>query len=129
MNDIFECEVIKILDHKNILISYGRANGASSKDSVRVIEKGETIEYKGEDYGSLDNIKAELYIKEIYERFSLCQSVKKTSNITNEFSKSILSLYNYQSANLNVNEEQIENIEIPDDKTISLGDTVEVIKF
>lgn len=129
MNDIFECEVIKILDHKNILISYGRANGASSKDLVRVIEKGETIEYKGEDYGSLDNIKAELYIKEIYERFSLCQSVKKTSNIANEFSKSILSLYNYQSANLNVNENQIENIEIPDDKTISLGDTVEVIKF
>lgn len=27
MNKIFECEVIKILDHKNILINYGRANG------------------------------------------------------------------------------------------------------
>lgn len=129
MTDIVECKVIAILDKYTILIDYGRSDGASLKDSVRVIQRGPLVVYDGEEYGSLDNIKAELTIKTIYNNFSVCKNSKTSNAVINNFSQSFLSLYEAQHEELNVNESQIENLDVPEDKIINLGDLVEVIKF
>lgn len=129
MSETVECKVIKILDYKNILIDYGRIDGASEKDVIRIIERGEEIIYDGRNYGTLDNIKAELSIQTIYEKFSLCRNIKRSNSLSRGLSQSIFSIYNYRPADLKVNEDQIEHIEIPDNDVINLGDLVEVIKF
>lgn len=129
MTDIVECKVIAILDKYTILIDYGRSDGASLKDLVRVVQKGPAVVYDGLEYGTLDNIKAELTIKTIYNNFSLCKNSKTSNVIMKNFSQSMLSFYDTQHEELNVNEKEIENLKAPNDKTINLGDLVEVIKF
>lgn len=129
MTDIVECKVIAILDKYTILIDYGRSDGASLKDLVRVVQRGPSVVYEGLEYGTLDNIKAELTIKTIYNNFSLCKNSKTSNAIMKNFSQSMLSFYDTQHEELNVNEKEIENLKAPNDKTINLGDLVEVIKF
>lgn len=129
MTDIVECKVIAILDKYTILIDYGRSDGASLKDLVRVVQRGPSVVYDGLEYGTLDNIKAELTIKTIYNNFSLCKNSKTSNAIMKNFSQSMLSFYDTQHEELNVNEKEIENLKAPNDKTINLGDLVEVIKF
>lgn len=129
MTDIVECKVIAILDKYTILIDYGRSDGASLKDLVRVVQRGPSVVYDGLEYGTLDNIKAELTIKTIYNNFSLCKNSKTSNAIMKNFSQSMLSFYDTQHEELNVNEKEIENLKAPNDKIINLGDLVEVIKF
>lgn len=129
MNEVTQCKVIKILDDKNILIDYGRIDGASKKDVVRVIEKGQEVEYNGEILGTLDNVKAELSIKVIYDKFSLCQNFRSVNSNVNTLANTLYKFYDEQPASLKVNEDQIENIKIPDNNVINVGDIVEIIRF
>lgn len=121
-------KVIAILDNKRIAINYGRNNKASKRDVVRVIEVGPEITYEGENYGTMDTIKANLSIDTIYDKFSICTN----RNIENDITKSALMSFSSSIKiyeDLNVNKEQISNLEKPDISPISLGDMVEIIKF
>lgn len=121
-------KVIAILDKKRILIDYGRNNKASKRDFIRVIEVGPEIKYDDRVYGTLDKIKASLSIDTIYDKFSICTN----SDLENGAKKSLLGAYPSDIKiyeNLNVNEEQISGLKEPDATPISLGDTVEIIKF
>ena len=129
-----EYKVIAIPDTRTIIINYGRIDNASKKDIVRIIEKGPEIKYEDKIYGTYDNIKAELKINEIYNEFSVCSNTKTTSknstlkNLT-FVESSITNLMQISDSELNVNEEQINELKKPKNSPISLGDTVEIIKF
>nr|WP_072537040.1 hypothetical protein [Anaerococcus mediterraneensis] len=121
-------KVIAILDNKRIAINYGRNNKASKRDVVRVIEVGPEISYEGENYGTMDTIKANLSIDTIYDKFSICTN----RSIENDMTRSIIGSFSPKIRiyeDLNVNKEQISNLEKPDLSPISLGDAVEIIKF
>lgn len=133
-NDKKTYKVIAIPDDKTLIIDYGRKDQASKKDIVNVIEKGPEIIYENKSYGSLDNIKAELKINEIYNEFSVCSnryttSVNASLKYITEVSQNMGSLMRTVDEKLNVNEEEIKNLEKPKDSPISLGDMVEIIKF
>lgn len=121
-------KVIAILDNKRIAINYGRINKASKRDVVRVIEVGPEISYEGENYGTMDTIKANLSIDTIYDKFSICTNRNTEHDITKSALSSFSSNFRIYEE-LNVNKEQIANLKKPENSPISLGDIVEIIKF
>lgn len=120
-------EVVNIMNNTQIIINYGLNEGAKKGQTVRVIEKGEEIySYSKKKLGTLDIIKAELEIVQVYERFSICSKItRKTSSIFGGLSA--LTLENTKIENLDVKKEDITNITIPDITPIKNGDIVEII--
>lgn len=127
--DIIERKIIAILSKSSVIINYGREDGASKKDIIRVIERGPKVEYKGTNYGTLDNIKAELVVQTIYENFSVCINSQTTNAMSQGLPINQIPALRSYHKDLKVNEEEIKNLEIPTGDTINLGDLVEIIKF
>ncbi len=125
----YDPRVIEILDEYSIIINYGRSNGASENDEVRVIAKGpEVIDPNtGDSLGTLDSIKATLSLVTVYEHFSVCKKIQfKTTNIL----MSPLSQFQTTTKTakpLNINKDEMSNKKAPEDKVIKVGDIVEIL--
>lgn len=71
-----EFKIIKIIDEYNVIINAGANDGILSSSKFIVPVKGQPVIFDGEDYGTLDYIKAELEVKQLYPKMSLCQNSK-----------------------------------------------------
>ncbi|MGP1487919.1 MAG: hypothetical protein ACTTIX_01850 [Peptoanaerobacter stomatis] len=120
-------EVVNIMNTKQIIINYGLSQGAKKGQIVRIIEKGEEVySYSKKKLGTLDRVKAELEIIQVYENFSICSKIiRKTSSIFSGLSA--LTLETTKIEELDVKEEDITNINIPDITPIKNGDIVEIL--
>ncbi|MGP1411517.1 MAG: hypothetical protein ACTTKD_06755 [Peptoanaerobacter stomatis] len=120
-------EVVNIMNTKQIIINYGLIQGAKKGQNVRIIEKGEEVySYSKKKLGTLDRVKAELEIIQVYENFSICSKIaRKTSSIFSGLNA--LTLETTKIEELNVKEEDITNINIPDITPIKNGDIAEIL--
>lgn len=132
-------EVIKILNQFAILIDYGSKDGAVKGDKVRVFVKGKEIyNNKNKFLGTLDIIKDELEITTVYEHFSICEKIKRTSKTIqrNPFEiyklsglmKSSETKTDVEKLPLNVNKEDFTNDIFKTDEPIKKGDLVKILK-
>lgn len=128
-------KIIHIISDKEILIDYGYINGSKEGDKLEIIEIGPEVKYNNVSYGTFDLIKANIEVVEVFEKFSLCKSFTKKNSpfaanlvaIGNPFGELLSSqlIENY----LEVNKEQINKLEKPVNKIISLGDVVKIKLF
>lgn len=131
-------EVIKILNQYAVLIDYGSKDGAVKGDKVRIFVKGNEIyNNKNEFLGTLDIIKDELEITTVYEHFSICEKIKRTSKTIqrNPFEIQGLSALIKKSETtsiekmpLNVKKEDFANDIFQTDEPIKKGDLVMILK-
>lgn len=72
-------EVIKIIDEYNILISRDKDFKNIKIGSIlEIYSEGPEILYKNISYGTLDLVKAELRVKEVFPKMLLCENNKYT---------------------------------------------------
>ena len=72
-------EVIKIIDAYNILISRDKDFKNIKIGSIlEIYSEGSEILYKNISYGTLDLVKAELRVKEVFPKMLLCENKKYT---------------------------------------------------
>lgn len=125
----YEFKVIEIIDEFSILINYGRDDGAYEGDEIRVLSIGDEVvdpETK-ESLGTLDFVKDTLTIAIAYDSFSLCQKIE-TSHINvltsplSQFSKTTKEV-----KALNVDEKDFSHKSFSKEKTIKVGDTIEIL--
>ncbi|MBF7102259.1 hypothetical protein ACSAHR_04875 [Pediococcus pentosaceus] len=78
-----EIKVIKILSRFELIINYGKQDGAEIDETFYIMDYNTTHitdpETK-EDLGSLPTKKATIKIKEMYDKFSICTNVERTLN-------------------------------------------------
>lgn len=120
-NEIYR--VIEIMDNYRLIINYGLADGAEKGDKVRIFEIGEEVidPFDNSVLGTLDIIKAELKVTQVYENLSVCENIyTKTISILDP----LASLARSSSANLelNVEKSQISGRTMPTDVPIKVGD-------
>lgn len=118
-------KVIDIINFHEIIIDYGYKQGAKNGQKVRVVETGRPVyNLKNENLGTLDAIKAELEIVNIYENFSICSKI--TRKIKPVFSDPF-NIEKMAIEPLNVTNEDISGENIPEITPIKKGDTVEIL--
>lgn len=122
-------KVIEIIDEYSILINYGRSDGASNDDSVRIIAKGPEVIDPDTNMllGTFDAVKADLLIDTAYDKFSVCKSIKV--KVTNAL---ISPLSQFQSTSkvaepLTVDRAAMSRKAHPKDTVIRVGDLVEIL--
>lgn len=71
-------KVIKIIDKHNILINTGKNDGVTNNSRFEIYSAGEDVIVDDINYGRLDNVKATLKVKVVYDKMALCQSDKTT---------------------------------------------------
>ena len=72
-------KVIKIIDAYNILISRDEDfKNIRINSLLEIYSKGPEIIYENQNYGTLDLVKAELRVKEIFPKMLLCENNKYT---------------------------------------------------
>ena len=72
-------KVIKIIDAYNILISRDEDFKKVKINSVlEIYSEGPEISYENKSYGTLDLVKAELRVKEVFPKMLLCENNKYT---------------------------------------------------
>lgn len=69
-------QIIKIIDEYNVLVNAGLDDGITKATKFIIEVKGQPVIFEGEDYGTLDYVKAELEIKALYDKMALCQNSK-----------------------------------------------------
>lgn len=128
-------EVIKILNQFAILIDYGSKDGAVKGDKVRIFVKGkEVYNNKNELLGTLDIIKDELEITTVYDHFSICEKIKRTSKITQRNPFEIPAFIKkteettVEKLPLNVKKEDYTNDIFQTNEPIKKGDLVIILK-
>lgn len=128
-------EVIKILNQFAILIDYGSKDGAVKGDKVRIFVKGkEVYNNKNEFLGTLDIIKDELEITTVYDHFSICEKIKRTSKITQRNPFEIPTFIKktekttVEKLPLNVKKEDYTNDIFQTNEPIKKGDLVIILK-
>ena len=73
--------VVIILDDKRLVINIGSNDGLKLNDKIIVYEIGENVKnIDGKIIGTLDYIKAELVVTNLYDNIAICQYPKK--NVT-----------------------------------------------
>jgi len=121
--------VIEILDEYSILINYGRTEGASEGDRIRIISKGPEIidPVTNEILGTLDSIKSSLTLATVYDKFSLCQKIVTTTKsiLVNPLSQFQTTSKTIES--INIDKSQISDKKLPGDNKIKIGDLVEIL--
>lgn len=123
-----EYKVIEIMNEKEIIINYGRMDGAEEKDIIRIYAKGKTVADPdtGEDLGTLDIIKADLEIYIAYEKFSVCRSVvRKKSNILNPISDVLFTSTSTEYKPIDVDTSAMTNNKTEKGGKILVGDFAE----
>lgn len=118
-------KVIKIIDDYNIVINGGKDDLLKAKDVLEVIGDGEPLidPDTGEKLGTLNYVKAKVYIKDLYDKFSVCVN----SDVTKPsfFSLEPLKIdWVPERKPLNVNPEQITGYDKKDNEAIQIGDLV-----
>lgn len=132
-------EVIKILNQFAILIDYGSKDGAEKGDKVQIIIKGkEVYNNKNEFLGTLDIIKDELEITTVYDYFSVCEKIKRTSKTIqrnpfeihkfSDLMKKTEVETNVEKLPLNVSKKDYTNDIFKTDEPIKKGDLVKILK-
>ncbi len=121
--------VIEILDEYSILINYGRSDGADEDDKVRIKSIGPEVTdpVTKKKLGTLDSIKAILTIVYVYDEFSLCRNVV---TLTKNVLVSPLSQFQTSSKEnkpIDIDKKDISGKRLPDNKTIKIGDIVEIL--
>lgn len=122
--------VVRILDDKQLVINIGFNDGLKLNDKIIVYEIGENVKnIDGTIIGTLDYIKAELEVTNLYDNIAICQYPKK--NVT-AFESSVASIsssfISYQEQeSLNVDKNEIEPYEKTHSDIIHVGDNVKKI--
>jgi hypothetical protein len=118
-----EYSVIDIVGEKSILIDYGRVHGAKRGRKIRIIIPGDMIIHPKtkEELGTFDYVKDELEIAVVYEKFSLCAKVKRTSTLSNPISQIVTTQI------ITVDKEEISSRKWVKDDVIRIGDIVQLI--
>lgn len=117
-------KVIKIIDDYRIVINGGRNDLLKYGDKLEIYAKGDPIKDPdtGEILGNLDLIKGRVSIKDIFEKFAVCQSRTETSH--SAVSAIAGTLYKTSTLPLNVNPNEITGYNTNADNTINVGDLV-----
>lgn len=118
-------KVVNIIDKYSLIINYGKVDGATVGQKIRVFEKGTPI-YDGENFlGNLDIIKVDLEVVTIYDNFSICKHIEKI--VKNPFMTFSLEQTYYESQKLNVEEKDFSNLKYKTNAPIKIGDLVKII--
>ena len=126
-----EATVINIMSNTELIINYGLADGATIGQKIRIIERGESIvNLKGEELGTLDAIKEELEITQVYDHFSICQKLIREETYTPILAA--ISQLNIKQVHitvdtLNVNPKDITGQAPPRITPIKKGDIAEIL--
>lgn len=122
-------KVIKILSESEILIDYGINDGAKIGKKVRVYSTGEEITDPdtGLSLGTLDRIKVDLEIYQVYEKFSICRNIQREKvNILTPFAANFINeSISYEK--IDVNKSEISPVNIPETSPVCIGDLVKII--
>lgn len=122
-------KVIKILSENEILINYGIENGAKVGRKIRIYSIGEEITDPDTGYllGTLDTVKAELEIYQVYDSFSICRNIQREKrNILTPFAANFINeSISYEK--INVNKSDISPVNMPENSPVSVGDLVKII--
>lgn len=127
MSDYYR--IIEIMDRYHLIINYGFADGAEKGDKVRIFERGEEVidPLDNSVLGTLDIIKAELQITQVYEKLSICENIlSKTINILDPLANLMKS--SSTNVELNVEMSQITGRKIPNNVPIKVGDIVMILE-
>lgn len=120
-----EYRIINIIDKFSVIINYGKEDGAKRGNQVRVFKEGEAI-YDGEKYlGSLDIVKADLEIVMVYEKFSICKCIERTTRnpfMVLNFERTVTEV-----KELNVEKEDFSNLKYRTNEPLKIGDSVKII--
>lgn len=113
-----EIKVIKILSRFELIINYGKQDGAKADDTFYIMDYNTThiIDPETEeDLGSLPTKKATIKIKEMFDKFSICTNTERTLNPVN----TIINTF----ASLNVDADEISRVS-GSRNPIKIGDIV-----
>lgn len=121
--------VVDILDNKSIIINYGKDHGAVVDRKIRIVSIGPEIidPETNKTLGTLNSIKDVLTIVTIYDKFSICQKIETTTKSVLANPLSQFSTVTKTIETLHVDENDITNKEIPNDRVIRVGDKAEII--
>ena len=123
-------KVINIINDTTIIIDFGILNSAEVGQKVRIIDKGESVyNLNNEEIGTLDLIKSELEIVEVYDRFSLCQKVTRRTHTIFAMSQIDLSKTVKSVQKLNINSDDVSGLKLPDITPIQKGDIAEIFIY
>jgi hypothetical protein len=123
-----EYRVIEILNDKELIINYGLDDGAKKGNKVRIYSKGSEVidPLNNKVLGTLDNIKDELEVFIVYDRFSVCRKVvRRQSNFLNPLSG--LDITKTEFEPINVNRTQATKKKVIIGGTIEVGDSAKLI--
>lgn len=123
-------KVINIINDTTIIIDFGILDSAEVGQKVRIIDKGESVyNLNNEEIGTLDLIKSELEIVEVYDRFSLCQKVTRRAHTIFAMSQIDLSKTVKSVQTLNINSDDVSGLKFPDITPIQKGDIAEIFIY
>ena len=130
MVDTKEYKIIKIINEYNVLINAGTEDGILSSTRFIIKVKGKPVIFDGENYGTLDYIKAELEVKQLYPKMCLCQNNKIIKVRTN--TGVLSSIYSGGETIEKIAPLEVATSDVDDefkyilDHTLKVGDTVEI---
>lgn len=122
-------QIIKIIDEYNVLINAGLDDGITKGTKFIIEVKGQPVIFEGEDYGTLDYVKAELEVKALYDKMTLCQN-SKVIKVSQRIG--ISSLFNNletleKVAPLEINQDDVDdNFKYILDHKLKVGDSVSI---
>ena len=119
--------VIEILNRKELIINYGKNDGArvGNKISMSIIGDKVTDPITKEDLGTLDIIKGRLEIYTVYPEFSICRDIEREErNIAHPLGA--LNKTTTRFSDLNVLEEDITNRWPQSVPPIKVGDVITI---
>lgn len=122
-------QIIKIIDEYNVLINAGLDDGITKGTKFIIEVKGQPVIFEGEDYGTLDYVKAELEVKALYDKMALCQN-SKVIKVSQRIG--ISSLFNNletleKVAPLEINQDDVDdNFKYILDHKLKVGDSVSI---
>lgn len=120
--------VIKIIDEYRIAINLGK-DFVNKDDYIYIYSEDVIKDLDGTELGVYDVCKAELSVTEVYDRFSICESFSRTSDIISKhYSQLPLSPLLEFSSNkkkLNIDSALINELNAVD-KAIRIGDIVKL---
>lgn len=126
-------KIIRILSDEELLINIGKKQGAFVGEKYKIYEKGEQIKDPdtGEYLGTLDYVKATVEIVNVYENFSMVESLTR---YTEKVSTGIMSAFTDKSKEISrveVNKLPVEEADIKkrtiNNERIIVGDLIEEI--
>lgn len=128
--DKTQYRVIEILNSKELLINYGRDNGAIDGQRIQIIKKGENVidPDSKEILGTLDIIKGDLKIYRTYPKFSICRDITyKETSILDPIGVR-MKTQTPQYHDLNIEDKDISGRWPISTPPIKVGDSITIIK-